>query len=76
MKHSLSSGVFDPKPSFLVQQMDEAGIDQIMLCAWNRPNQTIVSNDDIVKYTTVIIHFLHTSYAYIFICVCVWINLN
>src|SRR5690349_20630741 len=35
---------------FIINQMDEAGIDKIMLCAWNRPNKTIISNDDILEY--------------------------
>lgn len=31
--------------------MDEAGVSQICLAAWNRPGSTIVSNEDVAEYT-------------------------
>ena len=37
--------------SVTVDGMNEAGIDKLMLCAWNRPNKVLISNDEIVKYT-------------------------
>ena len=33
----------------MVQMMDEAGIERIMLCAWTRPGQTVISNETIAE---------------------------
>lgn len=37
-------------PSFMVSQMDTAGIDHALLCAWNRPQKVLISNDQILQY--------------------------
>ena len=40
-----------PPISVTVDGMDKAGVDKLMLCAWNRPGKVLISNDDILKYT-------------------------
>lgn len=39
-------------PDQLIAAMDEAGVDQICLCAWHRPGQTLCSNAEVAEYTT------------------------
>jgi predicted TIM-barrel fold metal-dependent hydrolase len=34
----------------LVQLMDKAGVDRVMLCAWHRPGTWVVSNDTIASF--------------------------
>jgi uncharacterized protein len=34
----------------LVQLMDKAGVDRVMLCAWHRPGKWVVSNDTIASF--------------------------
>lgn len=38
-------------PSELVTLMDEAGIDQICICAWYKPGQAIFSNAEVAEFT-------------------------
>ena len=34
----------------LVQFMDKAGIDRVMLCAWHRPSRWVISNDTVATF--------------------------
>ena len=34
----------------IVKMMDAAGVDKLMLCAWCRPGQWLVANDEIAEY--------------------------
>jgi uncharacterized protein len=34
----------------LVEMMDEAGVGQVMLCAWHRPGKWVISNDTIAAF--------------------------
>ncbi|KHN94949.1 Amidohydrolase 2 [Metarhizium album ARSEF 1941] len=38
-------------PAELIAKMDDAGVSQILLAAWNRPGSTIFSNDQVATYT-------------------------
>lgn len=38
-------------PDDMIWLMDEAGVDQICLTAWNRPGKVLFSNADICRYT-------------------------
>jgi uncharacterized protein len=38
-------------PDEIVEEMDRAGIRTLMLCAWCRPGQWVVTNDEIAAYT-------------------------
>jgi len=38
-------------PEQLIKLMDEGGVDQICLAAWNRPGKVLASNEDICRYT-------------------------
>jgi uncharacterized protein len=37
-------------PEALVAEMDAAGVDVLMLCAWCRPDGWVVTNDDVAAY--------------------------
>ena len=37
-------------PKQTIELMDQSGIDKLMLCAWHRPNMTIISNEEIYEY--------------------------
>ena len=37
-------------PAQLVEMMDNAGIDRVMLCAWHRPGTWVISNDTIARF--------------------------
>eukprot|EP01084_Bolivina_argentea_P169088 293143_1 len=41
----------DPPISVTVNEMNEGGVDKLMLCGWNRPNKVLISNETILKYT-------------------------
>ena len=34
----------------LVEMMDKAGVDRVMLCAWHRPGKWVISNDTIATF--------------------------
>ncbi len=34
----------------LVELMDQAGVDRVMLCAWHRPGTWVISNDTIAEF--------------------------
>src|SRR5215469_16998505 len=34
----------------LVEMMDKAGVDRVMLCAWHRPGRWVISNDTIASF--------------------------
>ena len=34
----------------LVEMMDNAGVDRVMLCAWHRPGTWVISNDTIAQF--------------------------
>ena len=50
-RQSGSAGVFESgvTPDQLVEQMDRAGIDRLMLSAWHRPGQWIHTNDAVAE---------------------------
>lgn len=37
-------------PAKLVEMMDNAGVDRVMLCAWHRPGTWVISNDTIAQF--------------------------
>lgn len=37
-------------PAQLVEMMDNAGVDHVMLCAWHRPGTWVISNDTIARF--------------------------
>lgn len=37
-------------PAQLVEMMDNAGVDRVMLCAWHRPGTWVISNDTIARF--------------------------
>jgi predicted TIM-barrel fold metal-dependent hydrolase len=39
------------EPDALVEAMDEAGLDVVLLSAWHRPGGWVVSNDDVAAFT-------------------------
>lgn len=39
-------------PAQLVELMDAAGVDHLMLSAWSRPEGFVFTNDDVAKFTT------------------------
>eukprot|EP00483_Globobulimina_turgida_P001328 UN01330 len=41
----------DPPISLTLDGMNEAGVDKLMLCGWNRPNKVLISNEQILEYT-------------------------
>ena len=41
-----------PPISVTVDGMDAAGVDKLMLCGWNRPGKVLISNEQILEYTT------------------------
>ena len=34
----------------LIEMMDRAGVDRVMLCAWHRPGKWVISNDTIAEF--------------------------
>jgi len=34
----------------LVEMMDTASVDRVMLCAWHRPGKWVISNDTIAEF--------------------------
>src|SRR5215470_14547197 len=34
----------------LVEMMDKAGVDRVMLCAWHRPGTWVITNDTIAEF--------------------------
>src|SRR5258708_36718921 len=34
----------------MVEMMDKAGVDRVMLCAWHRPGTWVISNDTIAEF--------------------------
>jgi predicted TIM-barrel fold metal-dependent hydrolase len=53
LKHSGSLDALDRDlgPDAMVEQMDAAGIDVVMLSAWHRPGTWVFSNDDVAEFT-------------------------
>ena len=37
-------------PATVIEQMNEANVDKLMLCGWHRPNKVLIPNDIIAKY--------------------------
>jgi uncharacterized protein len=40
----------DLRPAQLVEMMDQAGVDRVLLCAWHRPGTWIITNDTIAEF--------------------------
>ncbi len=40
----------DLSPAYLVEMMDLAGVERVLLCAWHRPGTWIISNDTIAEF--------------------------
>jgi uncharacterized protein len=48
-----TAGILDRRlgPDETVALMDKAGVDKLMLCAWQRPGRVIISNDEVAAFT-------------------------
>lgn len=42
----------DRSPHDIVTEMDQAGVDVILMSAWCRPEGWIFTNDDVARYTS------------------------
>ena len=40
----------DLSAAHLVELMDQAGVDRVLLCAWHRPGQWVITNDTIAEF--------------------------
>jgi uncharacterized protein len=40
----------DLSPAQLVEMMDNAGVDRVLLCAWHRPGSWVIRNDTIAEF--------------------------